>query len=251
MLTTRPVLAAATSRSVCRQRNAGICRTSATSAAAAACDGSWMSVTIGTLNRALDRAEDAQALASAGSAERAARRAVGLVVRRLEDERDAARASVMSTSALGETVACCSLSMTHGPAMSTNGCRRQWRCRQLNGSHAFIIRGEMALSEPLVGRRRSASTCSCHAVSALGRLARLSPCRLVLVARFDEGREQRMRAGRLRLELGVELHGHVPRMARQLRRSRRTCRRASGRRFAGPCSMSVCSYRQLNSYRWR
>ena len=44
MFTARPVRPAATSRSVCRQRNAGICRMSHTSAAASAWDGSWMSV---------------------------------------------------------------------------------------------------------------------------------------------------------------------------------------------------------------
>ena len=35
------------------------------------------------------------------------------------------------------------------------------------------------------------------------------------VARFDEPGEQRMRLERLRLELGMELHGDVPRMRRQ------------------------------------
>ena len=38
-----PVRAAATSRSVWRERKAGICRTSRTRAAASACAGSWMS----------------------------------------------------------------------------------------------------------------------------------------------------------------------------------------------------------------
>ena len=47
------------------QRNAGICSTSATSAAGAACDGSWMSVRIGTPSRALIAAEDAQAFVEA------------------------------------------------------------------------------------------------------------------------------------------------------------------------------------------
>ena len=40
---------------------------------------------------------------------------------------------------------------------------------------------------------------------------------LVTVAGFDEARKQRMRAGRLRLELGVELDRKVPGMPRQLR----------------------------------
>ncbi len=50
--TARPIRAAAvpaaTSRSVCRHRNAGICSTSTTSAAGPACSGRWMSVVTGT-----------------------------------------------------------------------------------------------------------------------------------------------------------------------------------------------------------
>ena len=38
----------------------------------------------------------------------------------------------------------------------------------------------------------------------------------VLVAGLDEAGEQRVRLERLRLELGMELHRHVPRMRRQL-----------------------------------
>ena len=40
---------------------------------------------------------------------------------------------------------------------------------------------------------------------------------LVPVGRPDERGEQRMRARRLRFELGVELHGEVPRMGGELR----------------------------------
>src|SRR5262249_18523555 len=39
----------------------------------------------------------------------------------------------------------------------------------------------------------------------------------VLVGGPDERREQRVRASRLRLELGVKLHGNVPRVAGELR----------------------------------
>ena len=46
MFTVRPVFAAATTRSVWRQRKAGIWITSATSPTGAACAGSWMSVRI-------------------------------------------------------------------------------------------------------------------------------------------------------------------------------------------------------------
>src|SRR5215204_311764 len=46
---------------------------------------------------------------------------------------------------------------------------------------------------------------------------RVTPVRdFVLMAGLDEAGEQRMRLQRLRLELGMELHRHVPRMARQL-----------------------------------
>src|SRR5262249_6474106 len=44
MLTALPVLAAATTRSVCLHRNAGICKTSRTLPAASHCDSSWMSL---------------------------------------------------------------------------------------------------------------------------------------------------------------------------------------------------------------
>ena len=48
--TTAPVSPAATTRSVCRARNAGICSTSHTSAATRHCHGSWTSVRTGTPN---------------------------------------------------------------------------------------------------------------------------------------------------------------------------------------------------------
>ena len=85
-LTTRPVFAAATIRSVCRERNAGICRTSATSAACA------------RLPRLVDVGEDRHAdvapdlrrglpgrLRCPGPRNERQRRAVGFVERRLED----------------------------------------------------------------------------------------------------------------------------------------------------------------------
>ncbi|KAG0903219.1 hypothetical protein G6F32_017319 [Rhizopus arrhizus] len=52
MLMILPVLAKATTRSVCRARNAGSCSTSATSATAVACQGSCTSVITGTSNSA-------------------------------------------------------------------------------------------------------------------------------------------------------------------------------------------------------
>ena len=121
MLTTRPVCAAATSRSVWRHRNAGICRTSATSAAGARLR---RLVDVGQdrhAERGLDGRQDAQPFVEARAAERAPGRAVGLVEGGLEDERHAERASAISTSVRPGRAACASLSMTHGPAMRTNG----------------------------------------------------------------------------------------------------------------------------------
>ena len=71
--TGRPVRPAATSRSVCRQRNAGIWSASATSAAPAACAGSWMSVRIGQPARRAHPLEHSQPFLEARA--RAARRA--------------------------------------------------------------------------------------------------------------------------------------------------------------------------------
>jgi hypothetical protein len=48
MFMARPVLAAATIRSVCRHRNAGICSTSTASATGAHCSGACTSVSTGT-----------------------------------------------------------------------------------------------------------------------------------------------------------------------------------------------------------
>ncbi len=56
MFTTLPVRAAATRRSVCRQRKAGIWRMSRLSAASTAWAGSWMSDTTGTFSSSRSRA---------------------------------------------------------------------------------------------------------------------------------------------------------------------------------------------------
>ena len=84
-----PVAPAATSRSVWRQRNAGICSTSTTSAAGAHCSGRCTSVRIGRPGRGADAVERGEPLVQARSAMRARVRAIRLVEARLED--DAAR----------------------------------------------------------------------------------------------------------------------------------------------------------------
>ena len=88
-LTTRPVAAAATSRSVCRHRNAGICKTSTTSATRAHCCASCTSVRIGDAELLADVGEDRQRAVEPDAAGALAAGAVGLVERGLVDEPDA------------------------------------------------------------------------------------------------------------------------------------------------------------------
>src|ERR1035437_7707695 len=78
---------------------------------------------------------------------------------------------------------CSSLSMTHGPAISTSGCP-----------------APNALYSIGTGEKRL--------------LLRLQTPHPLLVGRPDERREQRMRMHRLGLELRVELAAQVPRMVR-------------------------------------
>src|SRR5262245_47257429 len=95
----------------------------------------------------------------------------------------------MSFTASARSTACASLSMTHGPAMSTSA-----PPPRLTPPHSTGI-----TRLPYHGRRRV-------------RARR----QLVPVAGHDESGEQRVRLERLRLELGVKLDGDVVRMIRQL-----------------------------------
>src|SRR4051812_19114600 len=97
---------------------------------------------------------------------------------------------VMSRSASAVSIACASLSITHGPAMSASG-------------------PPPRLTPPT-------STGETTRLPYHGRCGRLALRQLVAVARFDEPGEQRVRLQRLRLELGMELHRDVIRMRRQL-----------------------------------
>ena len=91
MFTGLPARATAWMKSVCRHRNAGVCSTSTT--ATAALDFVHR-VHVGEhrhVDLPADLVEDAQALLHARTAKRRVRTAVGLVVRRLEDERNCER----------------------------------------------------------------------------------------------------------------------------------------------------------------
>ena len=85
-LTTRPVFAAAISRSVWRQRKAGICRMSTASAAAAHCAASCTSVSTGQSERGANLGEDRQRRLEPDAARAVAAGAVRLVERGLVDE---------------------------------------------------------------------------------------------------------------------------------------------------------------------
>ena len=68
-----------------------------------------------------------------------------------------------------------------------------------------------------VANRHAADLHPAHeAYPATVAVAALPAGELVLVARVDEAGKERMGRQRLRLELGVELHGDVPRVRRQL-----------------------------------
>ncbi len=88
-LTARPVLAAATNRSVCRQRNAGICKISTTSATRAHCSGSCTSVSTGTPSFSRSSAKIASALSRPMPRALLRAGAVRLVERGFVDEADA------------------------------------------------------------------------------------------------------------------------------------------------------------------
>src|SRR3954467_555525 len=96
----------------------------------------------------------------------------------------------ISRSASAVSIACASLSMTHGPAMSASG-------------------PPPRLTPPT-------STGDTTRLPYHGRRGRMPVRELVTMARFDESGEQRVRLERLRLELGMELHRHVIRMRWQL-----------------------------------
>src|SRR5262245_48814803 len=125
----------------------------------------------------------------------------------------------ISASCPARSVALASLSITHGPAMRTNGLPPPIEMSpSVSAGTGDIIGGGMPETgqdgwkgplppiQPVLCAQRDAR-----------RVRRLGVAgRLVLMRRADERGKQRMRPRRLRLELGMELHRQVPRMARQL-----------------------------------
>ncbi len=121
-LTARPVRAAAISRSVWRQRKAGICSTSTACAASAHCSLSCTSVSTGQAqaSRGFPRRSAAPPPARR-RARAAARRAVGLVERGLEDEADLAPRRRSPSAPRRLRSAWSRLSSWQGPAISASG----------------------------------------------------------------------------------------------------------------------------------
>src|SRR5262245_56249368 len=104
----------------------------------------------------------------------------------------------MSRMAIAISTACARLSITHGPPISASG-------------------APPPISTPATSIARVLARDSTSAHHLVRRLAPLPDARaLVLVARFDEARKEWMRTERLRLELGVELHRHKPRVTGNL-----------------------------------
>src|SRR4051812_42730113 len=187
--TTRPVAAAAVTRSVWRTRKAGIWRTSATSAARAACHGSWMSVRIGTPAASRTRPRIRSPSSIPGPRNDLVEVRLALSNEALNTYCTPARLA-LSRRARARATAWASLSITHGPAIRRSG-----------DPPPTVSPANWIGVTPLTYHGR-------------GRL--LSGGDLVLIARADEAGEERVRLQRLRLELRMELYGHVPRVVPDL-----------------------------------
>ena len=146
----------------------------------------------------------------------------------LKIERHAEPRADLGAAPIAVSMACASLSMTHGPTMKASG----WPVP--------------IVTAPAETRRST----GVHHASDVGveRLALRGD--LLLIGGADEAGKERMRLERPRLELGMELHGDEPRMAGQLGNlDELAVGRSAGDAHA--FSRSVGSYRQLNSKRCR
>ena len=120
MCTTRPVRAAAVSKSVCRQRKAGICSTSATRATGAACAASWMSVTTGTPTSSFTACSTSRPASRPGPRKLSLELRLALSKLALKTN-GMSRSFAMALMARAIFTQCSRDSMTLGPAMRKNG----------------------------------------------------------------------------------------------------------------------------------
>ena len=122
--------------------------------------------------------------------------------------------------------------MTHGPADEDE----RVPAADGDGPDGDRMHARHYRPSPTAGSRRHA-----------GPVGRVRAALLLPAGRSDEAREQRVRPQRLRLELGMELHGDVPRVAGQFDDLDELAVGRAARDRAAPCSASVGSYRRLNS----
>src|SRR5436190_13813733 len=201
MFTTLPVRAAATSRSVCRDRNAGICSTSATAATIAACAGSWMSVRIGRPVRTFTSSSAARPASSPGPRKERPDVRLALSNEALKITGTWHRAAI-SLMAIAMLSTCAGLSMTQGPAITASGDPPPIDSgpTRTGGVAAAGVEEGWSTDLPPGG-----------GYAHRGQSAGLVPER-----RADEAGKQRMRPQRPRLEFGMELHRDEPGMVRHL-----------------------------------
>ena len=114
MLTGLPARATAAMKSVCRQRNAGVCRTSTTAAATGTSASVCTSVSTGTPTWRLDLGEDCETLFHAGTAERVPEVRLALSYDDLKMNGIPSSAQ-MAFNCPATSIWSCSDSTTHGP----------------------------------------------------------------------------------------------------------------------------------------
>ena len=187
-------------KSVCRHRNAGVCSTSTTRGDV----GDLVyRVHVGQhrhADLALHFGEDAQALVHARAAKRLRRAAIGLVVGRLEDERDAERRADFLQLPGDVDLQLLAIRRRTARRSGTAAGRGRRRNRRASWRPAQPSASSLPHQDDGTASRTSAR---------VARRCRSSAAR-------DEADEQRMAAPRVRGEFRVELAAEEPRVLRQL-----------------------------------
>src|SRR5712692_4142768 len=153
--TARPVFPAATSRSVCRARNAGICKTSHTFAAAATCPTSWTSAKTGSLNCCLIFARMRSPSLSPGPRNDFSEERLALSYEALKIY-GTPWSPAMRWMLSAIFMACASFSITHGPAIRKRGWAPPMRTFPTAISRVFIFSPPRASVSPCVSSRAKA-----------------------------------------------------------------------------------------------
>ena len=149
-------------KSVCRHRNAGVCSTSTTAAATRRSRRSCARRSAPARSTWLAHVgEDAQALVHARAAERRVRAAVGLVVRRLEDERDAERRRRSPSARRRRPSAAAATRRRTAPRSGTAGGRGRRRSRRASSVASRRDRRDRRdqLGDRVHGARRAPRCC--------------------------------------------------------------------------------------------